>query len=66
MSREGHTTEFKRMVLDAYENKGYSLRGIYQTYSVHHMTLMNWKKSVNKYGWEGFIRTSSNKAYPRK
>ncbi|MGP4042640.1 IS3 family transposase [Gracilibacillus sp. D59] len=67
MSRKGYTIEFKRMVLEAYENKDFSLRGIYQKYGVHHTSLMDWKKSVDKYGWGGLNRASpKNKVYTKE
>lgn len=67
MPRKNYSIEFKRMILDAYEHKGFSLRGIYQKYGVHHTTLMDWKKAVAKYGWEGLKKTSSKKkVYTKK
>ncbi|SFL98802.1 hypothetical protein SAMN04487943_10651 [Gracilibacillus orientalis] len=57
MPRKNYTIEFKQMVLDAYKHKSFSLRGIYQKY-VYHTTLIDWKKSVVKYGWKVLKKTS--------
>ncbi|WP_170875205.1 hypothetical protein [Virgibacillus pantothenticus] len=36
MTKKGHTSEFTQMVLDGYENKGYSFRCIYKRMRTSH------------------------------
>lgn len=66
MSRSYYSADFKWKVLQEYKKEGRVLEKMTRKYGIHHSTVKDCERIVNKHGKEGLSLRSAGKIYPEK
>lgn len=66
MSSQFYSTEFKREVLIAYENRDCSIQEICSRFQIPKITLYDWVEKFEKYGLEGLKKSGTWKEYSKE